>query len=232
MTRDQTLSQFYPLIMYLAKGHYFRASPGLKRLVDLDDLIEEGVIGAILAIDSHDPNKGKLTAWVKLKANGQIVDSIRRVYPIPQKRWEEIETLMEGEENLLHELGREPSEEELAAYLRIPVKSITEIRSWTIDHVDLESTPIVDEQEKPYEVLKVKKLVECIYRCISLNLSKVQGFVWVERNIYACTGRELAQKLKLKVGAIYKIEAAAKTKLKTYLRNNGWQDDDLPAILT
>lgn len=232
MNKHEMLAQYYGLIMHLAKSHYYKASPQLKQVMGLDDLFMEGVIGAIIAIDTYKHDKGPLTAWVKLKAYYRIIDSIREASPFPQKIWKQIEKLMKTEKELMQKLAREPSDTELADRMDVSLERIREIRSWIeIDHVDIGSVTIIDDEQRPDEINEIKQLLRCIDTCIRSNLTEQEGFVWVERKIYKRTLKEIGEKIKLKIGAVRKIEAIAKTKLKLCLKDGRWHEKDLPDII-
>lgn len=54
------MSQYYGLIKYWANYFYGKSSEQLKQTIGLDDLFQEGVVGALKAIDSFEPEKGSL----------------------------------------------------------------------------------------------------------------------------------------------------------------------------
>ena len=59
MNKEQMFAEYYGLIMYLAKSYYKKTLPNIKRVLDVDDLFMEGVIGAIKAINTFNEDKGK-----------------------------------------------------------------------------------------------------------------------------------------------------------------------------
>jgi RNA polymerase sigma factor (sigma-70 family) len=231
MEKNEILARYYTLIKNMAESFQIKASPGLKRVMEVDDLFVEGVIGAISAIDSFNPEKGALTPWIRFKAYYRMVDVIRNVYSIPQKEWKKIEELMKSEEELIKKFGRDPTDEELADYMGVTVDTIEKIRSSIINTVDIDTYPIRDKKPLPDKLSEKRDILQYIHTCVRSSLTGEEGFVWVERNIYERTGKVVAEKIKLTIGQVYSIERRAKRKLNKYLRNEGFSKQVLLDIM-
>ena len=140
------------------------------------DLIQEGNIGLMRAIDKFEYRRGhKLstyaTWWIR-QAISRAVGSQARTIRIPGHMIETINKLVRTSHALVQELGREPTSEEIARRMDMPVSKVRQVRRFTQEPVSLE-TPIGEEEDRHLgDFIEDRQQVSPAEAMINLNLKE------------------------------------------------------------
>ncbi|MCC6381748.1 MAG: FliA/WhiG family RNA polymerase sigma factor [Dehalococcoidia bacterium] len=110
--RDAAIQQYAPLVKYVVG----RLAIGLPAILDYEDILSYGTIGLIEALDRYDDSKGvKFETYAISRIRGAIIDALRALDRLPRSVRQKARRLEQITVALTADLGREPTDQELAA---------------------------------------------------------------------------------------------------------------------
>ena len=117
--RDRLIVEYAPLVKYIANRIAMRLPPH----IDVDDLINSGILGLIDAIEKFDPSREvKFKTYAEIRIKGAILDELRAMDWIPRSIRKVINRLVDAYHELEQQLGRPAKDEEIAELLGLKME--------------------------------------------------------------------------------------------------------------
>jgi RNA polymerase sigma factor for flagellar operon FliA len=227
---EKLISEFAPIIRYLAQRLAFRLPPSL----DVEDLIHAGVIGLMDAIGKYDPSReARFQTYAEFRIRGAMLDEIRSLDWMPRSVREKIALFQRTTEQLSKDLGRAPSEEELAAALKMDADqyeaflfqakgiSLLHLEDFGLEAGDerrfIESLADLNAENPLLSLLSQglrRRLIEAIDRLSEKERQMISLYYFEE-----LTMKEIGQIMKVTESRICQLHAQAIAKLKGLMKD-------------
>ncbi len=143
--REYFVHKYLPLVKYAAS----KVAKSMPSTIDFEDLISNGYIGLLDAIDKYDPEKEvQFKTYATTRIQGAIFDELRRQDWIPRSQRQKAKELERAITEVEFQKGRSATDEEIAEYMGISVEELQDLLneiSWTT------LVPLVDSSSKEEE---------------------------------------------------------------------------------
>ncbi len=215
--RRQLVETYAPLLRRVARRIYRRLPPGADG-VEEEDLISAGVLGLFEADLKFDPEAGHaFDAFAEFRIKGAMLDELRRRDFFPRRLRLKANKLRKANETLEQRHGRTPTDDELAAEMKLDLGELRKLRDdcTPYRYVDSQDEAITLEAStpNPFRITEYKQTQEYLAECIK-QLPEREQFVLDMYYKHELTLREIAEVLHLTVGRISQLKTAAINRLK------------------
>ena len=174
LNREQTITLFLPLVENISRK--FSTSQQASGVMTIMDLIQEGNIGLMKAVDKFEYRRGYkfstyATWWIRQAITRSIADQARTIR-IPVHMIETINKIVRTQRLILSEFGREATPEELAKKLRMPLDKVRKVLKISKEPVSLEK-PVGDEEDSSLgDFIEDTKALAPLEQAIKSNLGE------------------------------------------------------------
>lgn len=141
--RNRLVVQYSPLVKYVAG----RMRSRLPHSVDQDDLVSDGVLGLMDAIERFDPSRGlSFQTFAVPRIRGSIIDGLRAMDFVPRSVRDKVRIVQQATLVLEERLGRPPEDTEIAREVGVPVQQVRDLaKQASSNHANLDDFELADE---------------------------------------------------------------------------------------
>lgn len=204
-----------------------------NHLAQVDDIVSEGILTLVSAIDRYDPEKGvKFETFIAKRIRGMVIDVARKQDWLPRSLRKRTREIDEAVTQLYTDLGRCPTDTEVAQYLGVSVEkyhkeaagvalgnilsldALIDMREQDMGWFEM---PARDAREQPEMVFQERELHEMLANGIS-SLRENEQIVlslYYEKNLHM---KEIAQVMDISAPRVSQIHARAIEKLQEHMR--------------
>jgi len=141
--RNRLVMQYAPLVKYVAG----RMRTRLPESVDQDDLVSDGVLGLMDAIERFDPGRGlAFQTFAVPRIRGSIIDGMRAMDFVPRSVRDKLRAIAAAQVALEERLGRIPEDAEVAQETRLTLNAVRDLtKQASSNHANLDDLDLADE---------------------------------------------------------------------------------------
>lgn len=229
--RAKVINEFSPLIKYIASRIAIRLPPH----IDLNDLINAGVIGLIDAIEKFDASKQiKFKTYAEFRIRGAILDELRSMDWVPRSVRQKARKVEDAYARLEYSLGRPASDEEVASEMKVDIDTFHKLLSETAsvsllslddlgeDDSDLSKRNLLeyilqDEKDWPSHKLRYAEVREIVAKGI-MSLPEKERMVISLYYYDELTMKEIGHVLKFTESRVSQIHTKAVLRLRSKMQ--------------
>ncbi|HPS93247.1 MAG: FliA/WhiG family RNA polymerase sigma factor [Syntrophaceae bacterium] len=229
--RGKIINEFAPLIKYIASRIAIRLPPH----IDLNDLINAGVIGLIDAIEKFDASKQiKFKTYAEFRIRGAILDELRSMDWVPRSVRQKARKVEDAYSRLEYNLGRPANDEEVAREMNVDMDSFYRLLSETAsvsllslddlgeDDADLSKRNLIeyiiqDERDWPSHKIRYAEIRDMVAKAI-LSLPEKERMVISLYYYDELTMKEIGHVLKFTESRVSQIHTKAVLRLRSKMQ--------------
>jgi len=227
--RERLILEHLPQVRLIARRIHER----LPESVSLDDLISNGVVGLIAAVDKFDPSQNvQLKTYAEHKIRGAILDGLRDMDWAPKNKRRQAKQIEAAISALEQRLGRAPAEEEIAGELKLSIEEyrqwLYEVRALTIGSFEfasedqegdlLDYIPDTDDN-LPSKTLERAELERLLAQAIE-QMPKMERTVLSLYYHEEATLREIAEIMQMHLSRVAQLKSQGILRLRTYMERH------------
>jgi RNA polymerase primary sigma factor len=224
-TRDQMIVANLKLVFSIAKKYLFSNQP-------LDDLLQEGNIGLMKAVDRYDWRRGfkfsTYASWWIRQCVGRYVANRSKTIRLPAHVYDKTQRIAQAVHGFEFRHGHVPTTEELAEMVQLPIKKVVALATAALDTLSLQEVDCLDDHiavdakdqftcVDPMDVIEDHQLFDSVDRLLGTLKAKEAGILRMRFGIGiqdSMTLEEIGAKLDVTRERIRQIEKAAISRLK------------------
>jgi RNA polymerase sigma factor for flagellar operon FliA len=236
--KDELILEYAPLIRFIAQKIAIR----LPSNIELDDLISSGVIGLMDAIEKYDPTRdNKFKTYAEFRIRGAILDELRSQDWVPRSVRDKAKLLDRTTADLENDLGRSPTEEEVAEKLEMSVEEyydlLNQVKPVSVLSMDDQATFSNSDKKSilnllegcklhnPHVQLNIKSVKEVVAKSIE-DLPERQRLVLSLYYYEDLNLKEIGKILRVTESRVSQLHAQAISRLRTKL-SQFFEEQDL-----
>ena len=228
--RDRLIMEYAPLVKYIAHRIAMRLPPQ----IEIDDLINSGVLGLMDAIEKFDPSKEvKFKTYAEIRIKGAILDELRAMDWIPRSIRKVINRLVDAYHELEQQLGRPAEDEEIAEQLGLKMDEFYQLLKQAAGVPLVSLDGLVDYEEGKRSILSCLEDPKSTDAFCVLGLSEMKDVMTKsiddlpekEKQVVSLyyydelTMKEIGKVLNLTESRVSQIHTKAVLRLKVRIKN-------------
>ena len=186
-TRDKLLKQYLPLVKNVAS----RMALGFPKSVELNDLVNTGVIGLIEAFNNFDPGRGvKFETYAVPRIRGAILDELRALDWVPRSTRAKSREIEKAVTKLENELGRSPSDSELAKHLKMTAEDLLSAMGEVSTTALLSLDELISREDDNRQVPRIETIENAAFNNVLSDLERNELRAFLVNSISILTEQE------------------------------------------
>lgn len=223
--REQLILSHYAMVRRVA----FRMVSRYPSCIEADDLITIGTLGLIDAVDKFESNRSvSFSAYARIRVQGAILDELRKADWVPRSVRNRFSKLQETRKLLFEELGRDPTEDELAVKLEVSVerlralikgatvRTVVSIEEGKDDNENKIGSTLPSQEPTPLEAATREHLREAVRKKVS-DLPERERQIVDMYYFQELTFREIGEILGITESRISQLHSRMKSRLNSDL---------------